>query len=51
MLTSSDVDRLIADTETEILGVIHLLAFPVGTAIGAYTLWALLNDQTKALFA
>ena len=28
-----------------ILGVIHLLAFPVGTAIGAYTLWALLNDQ------
>ena len=34
-----------------ILGVIHLLAFPVGTAIGAYTLWALLNDQTKALFA
>lgn len=35
---------------TIILGAIHLLGFPIGTAIGVYTLWALLNDQTKALF-
>ena len=36
---------------TIILGVFHLFGFPIGTAIGIYTLYVLLNDQTKPLFA
>ena len=36
---------------TIILGVLHLFGFPIGTAIGVYTLYVLLNDQTKPLFA
>jgi glucose uptake protein GlcU len=36
---------------TIILGVLHLLGFPIGTALGVYTLYVLLNDQTKPLFA
>jgi hypothetical protein len=36
---------------TIILGVFHLFGFPIGTAIGVYTLYVLLNDQTKPLFA
>jgi hypothetical protein len=36
---------------TIILGVLHLFGFPIGTAIGLYTLYVLLNDQTKPLFA
>lgn len=35
---------------TIILSVINLFGFPIGTAIGAYSLWVLLNDQTKPLF-
>lgn len=35
---------------TIILSVLNLLNFPIGTAIGAYALWALLNDQSRALF-
>jgi len=35
---------------TIILGIIHLFGFPIGTAIGVYTLYILLNDQAKPLF-
>lgn len=33
-----------------ILGVLHLFGFPIGTAIGVYTLYVLLNDKTTPLF-
>ena len=33
-----------------ILAVLNLFAFPIGTALGIYTLWALLNKETTALF-
>ena len=33
-----------------ILGVLNLFAFPIGTALGIYTLWALLNKETPPLF-
>ena len=33
-----------------VLGIIHLVGFPVGTAIGIYTLYILFNDETKRLF-
>ena len=33
------------------LGCIDLVLLPYGTALGIYTLWALLNEQGKALFA
>jgi hypothetical protein len=36
---------------TIILGVLHLFGFPIGTAIGVYTLYILLNDQAKPLFS
>ena len=36
---------------TIILSVINLLNFPIGTAIGGYSLWALLNDQSRAYFS
>lgn len=32
------------------LGSVDLLLLPYGTALGVYTLWALLNEQGKALF-
>lgn len=35
---------------TIILSVINLFNFPIGTAIGVYALWALLNDQSRAYF-
>jgi O-antigen/teichoic acid export membrane protein len=35
---------------TLILSVISLLNFPLGTAIGAYCIWALVQDETVALF-
>lgn len=34
-----------------ILGAINLPAFPIGTALGAYSLIVLLSDETSALFA
>lgn len=34
-----------------ILGVLHLFSFPVGTALGVYTLWVLLSAETQPLFA
>jgi len=33
-----------------ILGALHLLSFPFGTALGVYTLIVLLNPETVALF-
>lgn len=33
-----------------IFGVISLPGFPIGTALGAYFLWAMLNKDTTALF-
>ncbi|MGD8806860.1 MAG: hypothetical protein PVH65_13460 [Chloroflexota bacterium] len=32
------------------LAVLDLIDFPIGTAVGAYTLWVLLNGETSALF-
>ena len=36
---------------TIVLGFLHLFGFPIGTAIGVYTLYVLFNEQTKPLFA
>jgi hypothetical protein len=33
-----------------ILGILNLFLFPIGTALGIYTLWVMFNDETKALF-
>ena len=33
-----------------IVGAFHILSFPLGTALGVYTLWVLLNAETEALF-
>ncbi len=33
-----------------ILAILNLFAFPIGTALGVYTLWALLNKETTPLF-
>jgi hypothetical protein len=33
-----------------ILGALHLLSFPLGTALGIYTFWVLFNAQTILLF-
>ncbi|HUP49677.1 MAG TPA: hypothetical protein VNA04_12900 [Thermoanaerobaculia bacterium] len=35
---------------TLILSVISLFNFPLGTALGAYALWVLLDDQSRAYF-
>lgn len=35
---------------TIILAVLNLFNFPLGTALGAYSLWALLNEQSKNYF-
>lgn len=35
---------------TIVLSAINLLNIPLGTAIGAYALWVLLNEQSKAYF-
>ena len=32
------------------LAVLDLIDFPIGTAIGVYTLWVLLNSETSELF-
>ena len=36
---------------TLVLAVLNLLAFPIGTALGAYTLWALLHGDSELLFS
>ncbi len=35
---------------TLVIGFFDLLSIPLGTALGVYTIWVLLNDQTIALF-
>ena len=34
-----------------VLGAVDLLLLPYGTALGCYTLWVLLNEEGKKLFA
>lgn len=34
-----------------ILGALHLLSFPFGTALGVFALYVLLNERNAALFA
>jgi hypothetical protein len=34
-----------------ILGVLNLPGFPIGTLLGIYTLWALLDDETQYMFS
>lgn len=34
-----------------ILAALHLLSFPLGTAVAIYAFWVLLNPQTPQLFA
>ena len=33
-----------------ILGAVHLLNVPIGTALGIYTIWVLVQDETELLF-
>ena len=33
-----------------VMGVLNLLNFPLGTALGAYTIYTLLDERTLALF-
>ena len=33
-----------------VLAVLNILNFPLGTAVGAYSLWVLLNEETTQLF-
>ena len=33
-----------------IIGILDLIAIPIGTIIGIYTIWVLMNDETIALF-
>lgn len=35
---------------TLVLGVLNLFSFPVGTAVGIYTLWVLLQNDADAFF-
>lgn len=34
-----------------VLGVLNLIRFPLGTALGIYTLWVLLQEETTFLFS
>ncbi|NOY23252.1 MAG: hypothetical protein GXO70_07060 [Acidobacteria bacterium] len=34
-----------------IVGILNLPGFPVGTALGAYTLWVLFQKETELLFS
>lgn len=33
-----------------IVGIIKIIDFPLGTALGVYTLWVLLNEKTVKIF-
>ena len=35
---------------TIILAILNLILFPIGTALGIYTLWVMFNDEAKPLF-
>jgi hypothetical protein len=32
-----------------VISALHLLSFPIGTALGVYGLWVLLNEQSRRL--
>ena len=34
-----------------VLAVLHIFSFPLGTAVGIYAFWVLLNERTQPLFA
>ncbi len=34
-----------------IIGCLHLIDIPFGTALGVYTLWVLLNDESRSLLS
>jgi hypothetical protein len=33
-----------------IIGIINLINFPIGTFLGIYTMWVLMNNQTEKIF-
>ena len=33
-----------------VVGILSLIDIPIGTAIGVYSIWVLMNDETRALF-
>lgn len=33
-----------------VIGILNLLNFPFGTALGVYTIWVLMNNQTDKVF-
>jgi hypothetical protein len=33
-----------------IIGIINLINFPIGTILGIYTIWVLMNNQTEKIF-
>lgn len=33
-----------------VIAILDLLAFPIGTAIGIYSLWVLMNEETEHIF-
>jgi hypothetical protein len=33
-----------------VLAAVHILNIPIGTALGIYTIWVLVQDETEALF-
>ncbi len=33
-----------------VVGILSLIDIPIGTAIGVYSIWILMNDETRALF-
>lgn len=33
-----------------IIGILNLLNFPLGTILGIYTIWVLMNNQTEKVF-
>ena|SRR6187551_2704107 len=40
-----------AQTLTIVLSALRLMDFPLGTALGVYGLWVLLNENTKSYFS
>jgi len=40
-----------AKTLSLVIGIINLINFPIGTLIGVYTIWVLMNSQTERLFS
>jgi hypothetical protein len=33
-----------------VVGILSLIDLPIGTAIGVYSIWLLMNDETRTLF-